>query len=111
MKDDVKRMYINGEWIEAEGRATFDVVNPATREVVAKVANGGVSETRKAVEAAHAAFREWSARPAKERGRILHRIQEGIERELDEIAKLIVLENGKPFEEARKEVALSLIHI
>ncbi len=108
MKDDVKRMYINGEWDEAEDKATFDVVNPATREVVARVANGGIAETRRALDAAHAAFKEWSNLPPKERGKILHRIQDGMERELDAIAKLIVQENGKPFEEAKKEVAFAL---
>jgi len=105
---ELSRMYVNGQWIEAEGGATFDVVNPATCEVVAKVANGGITETRKAIEAAHAALKEWSASPPKERGKILLRIQEGMERQRDEIAKLIVQENGKPFEEARKEVAFAL---
>ena len=108
MGADVSRMYINGQWIEAEDGATFDVVNPATREVVARVANGGIAETRRALDAAHAAFKEWSNLPPKERGKILHRIQDGMERELDAIAKLIVQENGKPFEEAKKEVAFAL---
>ncbi len=108
MGSETAPMYINGEWTGAEGGATFDVVNPAAREVVAKVANGGIAETRKAIEAAHTAFKEWSALPPKERGKILWRIQEGMERQRDEIAKLIVQENGKPFEEARKEVAFAL---
>jgi succinate-semialdehyde dehydrogenase/glutarate-semialdehyde dehydrogenase len=101
-------MYLNGRWVEAEGGATFSVVNPATGEVVATVANGGIQETRRAVEAAHAAFREWSALPPKERGKVLHRIQDGMERDRDEIARLVVQENGKPFEEAKKEVAFAL---
>lgn len=108
MRSSVSRMYINGQWIEAEGGAAFDVVNPATSEVVAMVSNGGVPETRKAVEAAHAAFEKWAAMPPKERGKTLFRIQEGMERQRDEIAKLVVQENGKPFEEAKKEVAFAL---
>ncbi|MBI4610064.1 MAG: NAD-dependent succinate-semialdehyde dehydrogenase [Candidatus Rokubacteria bacterium] len=101
-------MYVNGRWVEAEGAATFDVVNPASREVVAKVANGGLEDTRRAITAADAAFKAWAAQAPKERGRVLLRIQAGIERELDAIAKLIVQENGKPFEEAKKEVAFAL---
>ncbi|MFQ5520444.1 MAG: NAD-dependent succinate-semialdehyde dehydrogenase [Candidatus Methylomirabilia bacterium] len=108
MGTDVPRMYVNGQWIEAEGGDTFDVINPATREVVAKVANGGITETRRSVAAASAAFKQWSALPPKERGKILFRIQMGMEARRDEIAKLIVEENGKPFEEAQKEVAFAL---
>lgn len=108
METDVRRMYLNGQWVEAEGKATFDVVNPATRERVARVANGGVPEARRAVGAAHAAFAGWAAQSAKERGRILLRVQAGIEARRDEIARLIVLENGKPFEEARREVSFAL---
>jgi len=100
------QMYVNGQWSDAEGRAAFDVVNPATREVVAQVANAGLPETRLAIDAAHGAFHAWAALSAKERGRILLRIQAGIEARRDDIARLIVLENGKPFEEARKEVSL-----
>jgi len=102
------QMYVNGQWSEAEGRAAFDVVNPATREVVAQIANAGLPETRLAIDAAHGAFHGWAALSAKERGRILLRIQAGIEVRRDDIARLIVLENGKPFEEARKEVSFAL---
>ena len=108
MGTETARMYLNGQWMEAEGRATFDVVNPATREVVAKVANGGIGETRKAIEAAQAAFAGWSALPPKERGKILLKIQFGMEGQRDDLARLIVQENGKPFEEAKKEVAFAL---
>ena len=108
MSDDVKQMYIDGEWVHAEGGATFDVINPADQSVVARVANGAVLEIRRAVQAAHAAFREWSLLAPKDRGRILLNIQEGMEKGRDELARLVTLENGKPFEEARKEVQFSL---
>jgi succinate-semialdehyde dehydrogenase/glutarate-semialdehyde dehydrogenase len=108
MDTKIEEMYVNGRWIEAEGGATFDVVNPATREPVAKVANGGIAETRAAISAAHAAFEGWAALPPKERGRILLRIQAGLEAQRDEIGRLIVLENGKPFEEAKREVGFAL---
>ncbi|MFQ5897958.1 MAG: NAD-dependent succinate-semialdehyde dehydrogenase [Candidatus Methylomirabilia bacterium] len=108
MGTDVSRMYVDGHWVEAESGDTFDVINPATREVVAAVANGGTNETRRAVEAADAAFKQWSVLPPKERGRILSRIEAGMEARRDELAELIVQENGKPFEEAQKEVAFAL---
>jgi succinate-semialdehyde dehydrogenase/glutarate-semialdehyde dehydrogenase len=101
-------MYIDGQWTKPEGEPAFDVINPATREVVARVANGGATETDRAVAAADRAFKGWAARPAKERGKLLLRIQAGIEARQDDIARLIVQENGKPFEEARKEVGFAL---
>jgi succinate-semialdehyde dehydrogenase/glutarate-semialdehyde dehydrogenase len=107
MSDDVKRMYINGEWVVAEGGATFDVVNPADQSVVATVSNGAAPEIQRAVEAAHAAFKGWSALAPKDRGRFLLAIQELMEQRRDELARLVTLENGKPFEEAKKEVQFS----
>jgi len=108
MSDDVKRMYLNGKWVLADGGATFDVINPADQSVVAKVANGAAPEIQRAVEAAHAAFRGWSVLAPKDRGRLLLGIQELMEQRRDELARLVTLENGKPFEEARKEVQFSL---
>jgi succinate-semialdehyde dehydrogenase/glutarate-semialdehyde dehydrogenase len=108
MSDDVKAMYIDGEWMLAEGGTTFNVINPADQSVVAQASNGAAPEIRRAVQAAHAAFREWSALAGKDRGRILLKIQEGMEARRDELARLVTLENGKPFEEARKEVQFAL---
>jgi succinate-semialdehyde dehydrogenase/glutarate-semialdehyde dehydrogenase len=92
----------------AEGGATFDVTNPADGSVVAKVSNGAAPEIQRAVAAAHAAFRGWWQLPPKDRGRLLLRIQELMEERRDELAKLVTLENGKPFEEAKKEVQFAL---
>ncbi len=105
---DVERMYIDGEWVLAEGGATFDVTNPADRTVVARVANGAGPEIQRAVTAAHAAFRAWSVLAPKDRGRILLKIQELMQDRRDELARLVTLENGKPYEEAKKEVQFSL---
>ncbi len=108
MSHDVRRMFINGEWVEAEGGATFDVLNPADGSVVATVTNAAAPDIDRAVEAAHGAFREWSTLAPKDRGRLLLAIQELMEERRDELARLVTLENGKPFEEARKEVQFSL---
>lgn len=105
---DVKPMYINGKWVAADGGATFDVINPADQSVVASVANGGAAEIERAVQAAHAAFREWSVLAPKDRGQLLLKIQALMQERRDELARLVTLENGKPIEEAKKEVQFSL---
>jgi succinate-semialdehyde dehydrogenase / glutarate-semialdehyde dehydrogenase len=104
----LNRMLVNGEWIGAAGGAEFEVRDPATGQVVGRVPDGGAAETRLAADAAAAAFPMWSSLPAKDRGVILHRIQAGMEAKRDDIARLVVQENGKPFEEAKKEVAFAL---
>src|SRR2546425_10975792 len=96
---DVERMYINGEWTYAEGGATFDVVNPADRTVVARVTNGAVPEVQRAVTAAHAAFREWSLLAPKDRGRFLLRIQELMEERRGGRGRLLEPRERKPFRE------------
>src|SRR3989337_1315961 len=108
MSDDVRHMYIDGKWVLAEGGATFAVVNPADQPAVASVANGATPEILRAVDAAQAAFKEWSLLAPKERGRFLLAIQELMEEPRDEPARLITLENGQPFEEARQEGQVSL---
>jgi succinate-semialdehyde dehydrogenase/glutarate-semialdehyde dehydrogenase len=108
MIDDPRQMYLNGEWVLAEGGSTFDVINPADQSVVATVTNAAAPDIDRAVQAAHAAFREWSLLAPKDRGRFLLAIQELMEERCDELARLVTLENGKPFEEAKKEVQFSL---
>ena len=108
MSDDPRQMYLNGEWVLAEGGSTFEVFNPADQSVVATVTNAAAPDIDRAVQAAHAAFREWSLLAPKDRGRFLLAIQELMEERCDELARLVTLENGKPFEEAKKEVQFSL---
>src|SRR2546422_5626565 len=105
---DVERMYINGEWVLADGGATFDVTNPADGTVVGRIANGAGPEIQRAVAAAHGAFRAWSTLPPKDRASKLIKGQELMQQRRDELARLVTLENGKPLEEARKEVQFSL---
>jgi len=100
-------MYINGEWISAAGEKTYDLKNPANGEVIAKVADGGTEEVKRAIRAASDAFPLWAKMSAKERGEILKRAEANILAKKDEIARLITLENGKPFEEAKAEVQFS----
>ena len=104
----VEKMYINGQWVKADSKQTFEVCDPATGELVAKVADGGTLETKQAIDAASLAFKQWAITSAKERGKILKQARQIMQERADEIAKLIVLENGKPFQEARGEVNFAL---
>lgn len=108
MGDEIHRMLIGGQWVLAEGGATFEVINPADGSVVATVTNGAGPDIERAVQAAHHAFPEWSSLAPKDRGRVLLAIQDVMEERRDELARLITLENGKPFEEARREVQFAL---
>ena len=107
-QERVEKMYIDGQWVNADTEQTFEVCNPATGELVAKVADGGTVETKQAINAAYLAFKQWAVTSAKERGKILKKAQQIMEERADEIAKLIVLENGKPFKEAKGEVGFAL---
>jgi succinate-semialdehyde dehydrogenase/glutarate-semialdehyde dehydrogenase len=101
------QLYINGQWVGTASGRTFEVANPATREPLANVPDGGPDEARAAVDAAAAAFPTWSKLPGIDRGRILHRAYQLMTERRDELARLVTQENGKPFEEARKEVAFA----
>src|SRR3954454_9928611 len=89
--------FVAGKWISAGEHGTRPLLNPATGEHLANVPQLGVAEARAAIEAAHEALAEWRARPAKERSIILRRWFELIIANADDLAALIVLEEGKPF--------------
>lgn len=95
-------MYVNGEWIHTGG--TFPVNNPATLETVGSVPDGGAAEAKAAVDAAYEAFQTWSQTTAYERAALLERWHQVIESRLDELAKVMTLEQGKPLAEARGEM-------
>jgi succinate-semialdehyde dehydrogenase/glutarate-semialdehyde dehydrogenase len=81
------------------------VTNPASGEVIAEVPRMGAAETRRAIAAAERALPEWKHRPARERARILRGLAELMLEHEDELARLMVVEQGKPLAEARVEVA------
>jgi succinate-semialdehyde dehydrogenase/glutarate-semialdehyde dehydrogenase len=105
---DYHPMFIDGQRVESDSRHRFTVSDPATGNVIAEVADGGPPDVTRAVQAAHRAFPAWAALSAKERGVILHRLQTLAESRRDDLARLVTLENGKPYEEARREVAFAL---
>ena len=100
----VKKLLIGGEWVEPEDGRSFEVINPATEEEVARVARAGSKEVEKAVAAARAAFQEgspWRRMSASERGKLIWRLADRLEECLDEFAELESLDNGKPISVAR----------
>lgn len=97
------QQYIDGEWTDAVHGGTWDVINPATEEVVRTVPFGGRDDCHRAIEAAGRAFADWSRRTAYERGALLHRASVAMRDVADEAARLMVLECGKPLAQARSE--------
>ncbi|WP_313064046.1 NAD-dependent succinate-semialdehyde dehydrogenase [Atlantibacter hermannii] len=93
---------VNGEWRQAD--ETFDVLNPATGDVIAKVAKAGKKEAQAAIAAASNAFPAWREKTAKERSTLLYRWFELINENKSWLARLMTLEQGKPLKEAEGEV-------
>ena len=93
---------VNGEWHQLD--TTFDVLNPATGEVVAKVAKAGKQETEQAIAAAARAFPLWRGKTAKARSELLYRWYQLIIEHKSWLAKLMTIEQGKPLKEAEGEV-------
>ncbi|MTH62754.1 NAD-dependent succinate-semialdehyde dehydrogenase [Paracoccus shanxieyensis] len=99
------RGYVAGVWIQADDGATFDVVNPARGDVIAKVADLGVAETRRAIAAADDAMKGWAARTAKERAQIMRKWFDLMMENQDDLARILTAEMGKPLAEAKGEIA------
>jgi succinate-semialdehyde dehydrogenase/glutarate-semialdehyde dehydrogenase len=97
-------LFIDGKWVAAASGRTFEAVNPATGEELGQVADGGSEDTRAAIDAAAAAFPDWSGRTAYARADLLveaHRLM--LERR-EQLARLMTQEQGKPLRMARNEV-------
>ncbi len=96
---------IAGEWREAADGSRLPVQDPATLEVLASVADGSVDDATAAVDAAEAALPAWAATPPRQRAETLRRAFELMSARAEELATLVVLENGKALADARGEVA------
>jgi aldehyde dehydrogenase (NAD+) len=92
------KLLINNRWVPSESGKTFATVNPATGEEICQIAEADAADVEKAVKAARRAFEHgpWRKLPASERGRMLHRLADLIEKHADELAALESLDNGKP---------------
>ena len=97
--------FIDGVWAEADGRNVYAVHNPATGERIGTVPAMGAGETRRAIEAAEAAWPAWRARPAKDRAAILRKWFDLMMAHHDDLARIMTIEQGKPLAESRGEIA------
>ena len=102
----IQNAYIGGVWTQGKG-APIAVDDPFTLETFAEIPDLGASDTARAIEAAASAFPAWAARTAHERGAVLRRWLELLLRHKEDLARLIVRENGKTFGEALGEVDYS----
>jgi succinate-semialdehyde dehydrogenase/glutarate-semialdehyde dehydrogenase len=97
--------YIDGRWCGADSGATIAVTNPATGETIGTVPKMGAEETARAIAAAEAAMPAWRALTAGARAKILRRLYELMMANQDALAELMTREQGKPFTEAKGEIA------
>ncbi|HWB08127.1 MAG TPA: aldehyde dehydrogenase family protein [Pirellulales bacterium] len=95
--------FIDGKWVPAASGKTFETINPATEEVIAQVAEGDAEDVDAAVAAARDALENgpWSKMDARDRGRLLYKLADLMEEELDDLAALETLDNGKPIRDAK----------
>ena len=96
--------YIDGRWCDADQGTTLQVTDPATGRSLGSVPAMGVAETRRAVDAAQAAWKPWRALTAAARGAILRRWQDLMLAHQEDLAQLMTAEQGKPLAEARAEI-------
>lgn len=101
--------YIDGEWVN--GSVTIDVINPATEQVLGHIPALSDKEACQAVDAAEKAFLSWKKKSAKERSQILQRWFALIEENIDDLALLLTLEQGKPLAEAKGEIAYGASYV
>jgi len=106
------KLFIDGKWVEATSGKKFAVHNPATEEVLTHVAEGGAADVDKAVKAARRAFDDnspWRRMTDSERGRVLYKFADLLEKHTEEFAQLESLDNGKPYVVAKAaDVPLSV---
>jgi len=100
-----QQAYVNGAWSDADNGENFAVTNPATGEHLGTVPNMGAAETRRAIEAANAAWPAWRKKTAKDRAAILRKWFDLITENAADLALLMTTEQGKPLAESKGEVA------
>lgn len=102
------KLLINNEWVESVSGKRFETINPATGEVICDVAEADAPDVDKAVQAARNAFNsgEWRKMSATRRGELLYKLADLIEQNIDELARLETLDNGKPLHDSYGDLRL-----
>src|ERR1700726_5010109 len=103
VKISATKLLINGQWVNSVSGKTFPTINPSTGEELARIAEADAADVDKAVAAARAAFEKgaWRKMTASQRGNLMFKLADLIEKNLDELAQLEALDNGKPYQVAK----------
>ncbi|MDQ1409104.1 MAG: aldehyde dehydrogenase [Acidobacteriaceae bacterium] len=103
VKISATKLLINGQWVNSASGKTFPTINPSTGEELSQIAEADAADVDKAVAAARAAFEKgaWRKMTASQRGNLMFKLADLIEKNLDELAQLEALDNGKPYSVAR----------
>ena len=94
---EIRKLYINGEWVDSVHDEWIEIENPATHEIIAKVPRGNKEDVDKAVKAARAAFQTWQYTPLEERVALMKKVVEGLESRRQELIETITKELGSPY--------------
>ncbi|MGQ9638263.1 MAG: CoA-acylating methylmalonate-semialdehyde dehydrogenase [Thermodesulfobacteriota bacterium] len=95
--------YINGEWVESRSKERWDVINPATQKLLARVPMSTREEVLQAIKSAKEAFPEWRRTPPLSRARCLFRLKELLEKNFERLSRIQTMEHGKTIDESRGE--------
>ena len=103
--------YIGGKWIKSYNKDTIEVDNPATQETIGVIPKCGKNETKDAITSANLAFKEWKSKTAKERSITLKKWHDLILENIDDLAHIMTVEQGKPLAEAIGEITMGTTYI
>ena len=106
-----EKCFVNGQWSDSKNGKTLKVNNPATLEIIGKVPNFSAEETKSTINDANEAFQSWKNSTAKERSIILKKWSDLIIENVDDLAKIMTIEQGKPLAEAKGEILMGASYI
>ncbi|MBT3938752.1 MAG: NAD-dependent succinate-semialdehyde dehydrogenase [Pelagibacterales bacterium] len=99
-----QQCFINGEWVDSDNGDTFDVINPSDLTIVGTMPNASKTETIRAIDAANTSWSDWKKLTGKDRSIIIRRWHQLILDNIDDLALIMTLENGKPIADSRGEI-------
>src|SRR5207253_1187597 len=103
-----RRMFIDGQWVEASNRATYAIPNPATEEPIGTAPDATVDDMRRAIAGARRAFDDgpWPRTSHQDRARVLNAIADGLERRKEELRQLVIAEGAPPISRTRSRSSI-----
>jgi malonate-semialdehyde dehydrogenase (acetylating)/methylmalonate-semialdehyde dehydrogenase len=107
----VLKNFVNGEWVDSTSDKVIDIENPSTGEIIGQVPMSTADETKAAIEAAHDAWHSWRETPPITRARVFFRLKELMEKNFENVARIMVQEQGKTIDEARGETRRTIENV